>query len=587
MPVQTKQNIVDNLLTRSIVTARQVNDARIESINTGRTIESILIERNFVKPTDIQQAKAAQLGIPYIKLSDVKISSTVLTLVPEQLARRYLILPFDVDSSRHTISLAMKDPLDLQLIQFLEQKTGFRITPYFSTEAEIADSIQTQYTRTLTKEVTQAIKEVGSVIEGQEVLSDLNKASEIIREAPVAKIISTVLEYAIKGRASDVHVEPLEDRTRIRYRIDGILQERLSLDRKVHDSLVSRVKILSDLRIDEKRVPQDGRFTFKLNNEIVDLRVSTLPTVFGEKVVMRLLSKSTKAPSLQQLGLRGHALKVLESNITKPHGIILITGPTGSGKTTTLYSILTQINDPKVNIVTLEDPVEYQMPGVNQVQTNPAAGLTFASGIRSFLRQDPNIIMVGEVRDSETAELAIQASLTGHLVFSTLHTNSAAGALPRLLDMKAETFLLASSMLAVVAQRVLRKICPNCSEAFQPDPVVFESIKRLLGNLIKCEGISCTLNYEGAPDHQVHQINLYKGKGCDHCGHTGYQGRIGIYEVLNVDEKIAKLILEKASADQIEQLATAEGMITMLQDGYLKVLEGVTTFEEVMRVAQE
>ena len=387
------------------------------------------------------------------------------------------------------------------------------------------------------------------------------------------EIVKKVLEYAIKFRATDVHIEPLENITRIRYRIDGILEERLRLDRQYHSALVSRIKILGGMKIDEKRMPQDGRFAFKSDLGEVDLRISSLPTAHGEKIVMRLLPKSQKIPTLQELGLRGKALKNLEEAVLIPHGIILITGPTGSGKTTTLYSLISKINTPKVNIVTLEDPIEYQMHGVNQVQINPQAGLTFASGLRSFLRQDPNIIMVGEIRDEETAELAIQASLTGHLVFSTLHTNSAAGALPRLIDMKAEPFLLASSMTAIVAQRVLRKICENCKEAYVPDPTVVADLKAILGDYYQSL-------VKGA------EFSLSKGKGCDQCGQSGYFGRVAIFEVLPVSSNVAKMIMQRLDAATIEKQAVTEGMLLMKQDGYIKVLEGLTTIEEVLRVAQ-
>jgi len=412
---------------------------------------------------------------------------------------------------------------------------------------------------------------------------------EVIKEAPVAKIVSTLLEYAIKARASDVHIEPQEDRTRVRYRIDGILQERVVLPRKVHEALVSRIKILSNLKIDEKRIPQDGRFTFKLKDNVVDLRIASLPTVNGEKIVMRLLPKASQAPTLDDLGMRGFSLKIFEENIIKPHGIILITGPTGSGKTTTLFATLSKISNPKVNVVTLEDPVEYNIPGVNQVQINPQAGLTFASGLRSFLRQDPNIIMVGEIRDGETTGLAIQASLTGHLVFSTLHTNSSAGALPRLLDMGAETFLLASTMNCVVAQRVVRNICLDCKQEFTPPPQMVEDIKGNLGNLLTDKHLK--LSDKEEKDLKSLQgkskLKLYKGKGCDKCGDSGYKGRVAIFEVMPITDKIGRLILERSPAGKIEEQAVEDGMIKLLQDGFLKAVEGITTVEEILRVARE
>ncbi|MDZ7587485.1 MAG: GspE/PulE family protein, partial [Patescibacteria group bacterium] len=349
----------------------------------------------------------------------------------------------------------------------------------------------------------------------------------------------------------DVHIEPLEEKTRVRYRIDGILYEKLILPRSVHDSVISRIKILSHMKIDEKRIPQDGRFTFNVGDDEVDLRVSSLPSVHGEKIVMRLLSKALHVPELPELGLRGRALTNLQSAIRVPHGIVLVTGPTGSGKTTTLYSLLTMINTPRVNIMTLEDPVEYQIAGITQVQTNPQAGLTFSSGLRSFLRQDPNIIMVGEIRDKETAELAIQASLTGHLVFSTLHTNSAAGALPRLLDMEMEPFLLASSMTCVVGQRVCRKICEICRETYEPIESVAADVKKVLGPLMESFLTS----------RKMTKIQFFRGKKCAECNGTGYSGRIGIFEVLPVTEKIGRLILEHSPSSVIETEAKLNGMI--------------------------
>lgn len=379
------------------------------------------------------------------------------------------------------------------------------------------------------------------------------------------------MEFAVKARASDIHIEPEEKATRVRYRIDGILQEKLTTPRELHEALVSRIKILSGMKIDEKRIPQDGRFNFKADNQEVDLRVSSLPVAWGEKIVMRLLKKTGGIPELQELGLRGRALKHLQDAILRPHGIIIICGPTGSGKTTTLYSIIQKINTSKVNIVTLEDPIEYKIVGVNQVQINPAAGLTFASGLRSFLRQDPNIILVGEIRDEETADLAIQASLTGHLVFATLHTNDAAGALPRLLDMKVEPYLLSSSMTAIVAQRVVRKIDETAKEGYVPDPKVVEDMKNVLGPLWP----------------KTENLQLYKGKPTPENNNSGYHGRVGIFEVLPVTEKVSRLILERSDAGAIEKLAREEGMISLKQDGYMKVIEGITTLEEVLRVAQD
>ncbi len=575
------KTVEDILFEEGKLTADKLSLVKLEAVNSGRPVEDIIAEHNFVSNDDLAAARAKVLGIPFVSLRSKPIPADTLVLIPEPVARRYILIPFEYDKSTNTLSVAMYDPLDLQVIEFIEKKSKAKIKPYIATLTDIKDTIDEQYAQSLTTEVTAALKEAGGVVEAKEEITDLTKVEEVIREAPVAKIISTLLEFAIKGRASDIHIEPLEDKTRIRYRIDGVLQERLVVPKKVHDALISRVKILSGLKIDERRLPQDGRFTFKIGSSVVDLRISTLPTVHGEKIVMRLLPKTTNAPTFGELGLRGTALKTLEENILKPYGIVLVTGPTGSGKTTTLFSVLSKINSLRVNIVTIEDPVEYQIPGVNQVQINPAAGLTFASGLRSFLRQDPNIIMVGEIRDSETAGLAIQASLTGHLVFSTLHTNNAAGALPRLLDMAVETFLLASSMSAVLAQRVVRKICTNCKETYDPPPQFIEDVKGVLGKLL-AEDLQ-KMHLPG----DANKFKLYRGKGCDVCANSGYFGRIGIFEVLGVSEKIGRLILERSPANEIEKQAIDEGMITIIQDGYLKSIEGITTVEEVLRVSSE
>ncbi|OGM76545.1 hypothetical protein A2394_02850 [Candidatus Woesebacteria bacterium RIFOXYB1_FULL_42_36] len=515
------------------------------------------------------QAKAQLYNVPYVDLSTIPVAPAALSILPAQVAERFKVFPVGIDRKDKSLILAMSDPLDLSTIEFIEQKTGYHVKPRAALLSQITDFIQNRYASTLTQEVSAALKEVEPE---KDRLAALGVTSGgFIREEKVAQIVSQILDFAIKSRASDVHIEPQEKVTRVRYRIDGILQEKLSIPRELQDSLISRIKILSGMKIDEKRIPQDGRFNFKGSEEEVDLRISSLPTTWGEKIVMRLLKKSGGVPDLPELGLRGRGLRSLQDAILRPHGIILICGPTGSGKTTTLYSVLSKLNTPKVNIVTLEDPVEYKIPGVNQVQINPPVGLTFASGLRAFLRQDPNIILVGEIRDRETADLAVQASLTGHLVFSTLHTNDASGALPRLLDMAAEPYLLASSITCIVAQRVVRQIHGACKEAYAPDAKVLAGIKTELGSLWQPQG----------------DVKFYKGKGDTDCGNSGYYGRIGIFEVIPASERIGKLILERASATQIEKMAREEGMITLKQDGYLKVTEGITTVEEVLRVAQE
>ena len=559
------------LLEDKAITAEQLNLVRLEHINTGKPIDKILLEKGMATDLQVAKAKAKQVGTAFVDLAGKKIPVDVLQLVPESVASRYILIPFARDPESNTLSLAMSDPLDLQVIDFVEKKCQLKVVPYLAATEQIKVAIKTFYAQNLGTEVTQALEETPELKEKITTPETL----VISTDQGVAKIVSALLEFAIKSRASDIHVEPLEDKTRVRYRIDGILYEKLTLPIKIHDSVVARVKILSELKIDEKRLPQDGRFNFKVGNEEVDLRVSTLPTVYGEKVVIRLLKKSGRVPTLIELGLRGTALRNLEVAMLRPLGSIIVCGPTGSGKTTTLYAVLSKINSSKINIVTLEDPVEYQIAGINQVQINPAAGLTFASGLRSFLRQDPNVILVGEVRDEETTDLAIQAALTGHLVFSTLHTNNAAGALPRLLDLRAEPFLIASSINALVGQRICRKICTHCKESYEPPEEIVADIKKILGKY---------LDSEKYPDGK---IVLYRGHGCDECGQTGYIGRMGIFEVMAVSEKIGGMVLERANAAVIEAEARNAGMVTMKQDGYLKALEGITTLEEVLRVAQE
>lgn len=563
------QKILPLLVSRGVISDKVASEVKLSSINTGKSVVDILLGKHLVSEDDLLSARAEVYNLPYISLVGLGISPELLALIPESVARKYKLVPFEIAKESGKLKVAMKDPLDLPLIEFLEQKSGKSIIPYLAKESEIMDKIEEEYSAGLTIEVSEALKETG---EGVVKTIDASKIGEIIKEAPIAKIVSTILEYAIRSRASDIHIEPQETRTRVRYRIDGVLHEKLALPRSVHDAVVSRIKILSDMKIDERRMPQDGRFNFKIGNEEVDLRVSSLPTVHGEKIVMRLLKKTGGIPDLPDLGLTGPSLKNLEVAVTRPHGIILVTGPTGSGKTTTLYSLLSRLNTAKVNIVTLEDPVEYEIVGLSQVQVNPQAGLTFASGLRSFLRQDPNIILVGEIRDQETTTLAVQAALTGHLVFSTLHTNNASTAIPRLLDLGAEPFLIVSVLNAVQAQRITRKICTVCKEDYTPLPEVITDIKNVLGPLLPAD--------QG-------EIKLYRGRGCKECSNTGYLGRTGIFEVIPVSFAISKLIMERATAETIEQQARKEGMITLKQDGYLKVLKGITTIEEILRVAQE
>lgn len=568
------QDIVSNLVAAHKLSEEQAEKLRTEALNSGISIEELLQTKHAVSADDYSRAKAESLGIPFVTIAGRAITPDVVNFIPEPVARRYTLVPFQIEPQEGgALSVAMLDPLDFQVIEFLEKKSGRPIKPFMGVADDIKAAIDELYTQSLGADVTAALEESAPTVKTYEA----GHLGEVIREAPIAQIVSAVLEQAIRIRASDVHIEPQIGETRVRYRVDGILQERLMLPRRLQDAVVSRIKILADLKIDEKRIPQDGRFNFKMGESEVDLRVSTLPTVHGEKVVMRLLKKSGGIPTLGDLGLRGLALKHLETAIRRPHGIILVTGPTGSGKTTTLYSVLAILNNAKVNIMTLEDPVEYEITGVNQVQINPAAGLTFATGLRSFLRQDPNIILVGEIRDGETTELAIQAALTGHLVFSTLHTNNASGAIPRLIDLGAEPFLVASALNAVVGQRIARRLCPTCKEEYVPDEAVLADMEKVVGSLWPKDK----------------PMRLYKGKGtvagatCETCGGSGYVGRLGVFEVFPVTDAISKLTLTRAPMKDIENQAITDGMITMKQDGYLKALEAVTTIEEVLRVAQD
>lgn len=573
MPALDK-DILSLLVSEGKMTQEIATKISTESLATGERIEDLLVKRRVVTEMDIAKARAKSLGIPFVSLTGRAISPDVITHIPEPVARRYILVPFQYAEDKKELSVAMVDPLDFQVIEFLEKKSEQRIIPYLAVETEIRETIEGLYQQNLGADVTAALRETATT---QVKTYEAGHLGEVIREAPIAQIVSAILEQSMRIRSSDIHIEPQVGDTRVRFRVDGILQERLSLPRRLHEAVVSRIKILSDMKIDEKRVPQDGRFNFKMGESEVDLRVSTLPTVHGEKIVMRLLQKSGGIPTLNELGLRGLALKNLEDSIRRPHGVILVTGPTGSGKTTTLYSVLSRINNAKVNIMTLEDPVEYEIQGINQVQINPAAGLTFATGLRSFLRQDPNVILVGEIRDSETAELAIQAALTGHLVFSTLHTNNAAGAIPRLIDLGAEPFLVSSALNAVAAQRIARKVCPECKEQFTPQEGVISEIHNVLGPLIAA----------------TQTITLWKGKGfvgdkpCPTCGGSGYFGRVGIFELFPISDKVSHLVLSRASVNEIEKQVVSEGMITMKQDGFLKAIEGITTLEEVLRVAQD
>ena len=568
------------LVEKKFLSADVLNKAKSESLTAHRNLFDYLTTEKILTEEDLTKARGQFFNLPYVDLRSVTIKKEVLDSVSKDSISHYKFVPFE--RTGDILKVAVTDPTNLgalEALEFLSQKNHQKIEIYITSYQSFLSV--SRKSGNLTKEVTQALKEVEKKeqeFEFNKKIAKVEKPVEqkITDEAPISKIVDVVLRHAIEGRASDIHVEPTEDDLRVRYRIDGVLHSSLILPKTVHAAIVSRIKILSNLKIDEQRLPQDGRFHINLDGKPIDFRVSTFPTVIGEKVVLRILDKSTGAPTLDQLGIFGKSLEIVMEAIKKPHGMFLVTGPTGSGKSTTLYSILSMLNQPGVNIVTLEDPVEYFMDGVNQAQIRPEIGLTFASGLRSILRQDPNVIMVGEVRDRETAELAVNSALTGHLVFSTLHTNSAMGAIPRLIDMGIEPFLLTASLNLLMAQRLVRKNCDKCQTQTKPT----EAIQKIIDEEI------ATIKPEELKGLDTKKV--FVGKGCPVCGNTGYKGRIGIYEVINISKKIQDLINDRTPAVKLQDFAVKEeGMILMRQDGVLKALRGLTTVEEVVRVTKD
>ena len=549
-----------------------------EALTLADLTQAILNEK-IIDEEDLTRAKAEFYNLPYSDLRKQQVPTSVLAMIPKESMNFYNMVPFSLEGS--DLKVAISDPTNLQALQaleFLGQKSSVSIQLFLASSTSLDTAMGRK--ANLRSVVGEALKDIqikeSDDIKPKEAAIEPTKGS-VIEDAPIIKIVDVILSNAIEGNASDIHIEPSETDVRVRYRIDGILHTSLMLPKNVHPAIISRIKILSNLKIDEQRIPQDGRFHVDMAGRSIDMRVSILPLIYGEKIVMRILDKSGSVPTLEQLGLRGTNLKWTMEGVKKTHGIFLITGPTGSGKSTTLYSILSILNTTSVNIVTLEDPVEYFIEGVNQSQVNPEVGLTFASGLRSILRQDPNIVMVGEIRDKETAELAVHAALTGHLVFSTLHTNNSIGAMPRMIDMGIEPFLLVASINVVLAQRLVRKICSDCKVEEEIPAGITEEIKKNL--------IGVPEEYIEGFDPKV--LKVYKGNGCEKCEHTGYRGRFGIFEVLPVTNEMQDLVLSKASASKVYEVGIKIGMITMKQDGFVKVLRGETTIDEVMRVTTE
>lgn len=556
LPIETLKKII---VGSGFVQEKDFDDAAKTAVELDKQVTDVLIFRGLINEETIAKLTSEHFGVSYTNIARINIPQEILSLIPEKMARVYRIVPFEKDGGK--IKLAMEDPENFEALEFAKRHTGLEVVPYYSDKENLTRALG-QYKKGIKEDFQKIISENLKKATKEE---DLAKAAE---EVPIVRILDSILSYAISEKASDVHIETQEDEVVVRFRIDGILRDIVKLSRGVEAALVARIKILSNLKIDEHRVPQDGRHKFSMEDQIVSLRISIIPGFYGENVVMRLLREGNRPQSLEELGLTGRGLEILRENITKPHGMILVTGPTGSGKTTTLYSVLNILNTIEVKICTIEDPIEYAMARVTQIQVNPKTGVEFSAGLRALMRHDPDIIMVGEIRDQETAEIAIHSALTGHLVLSTLHTNTAAGAIPRFIDMGVEDFLLASTLNVVMAQRLLRKICNNCITKYSPPDIVIKKLSKDLG-----------VSLEGQ--------KFYKGQGCDECNHKGYRGRIGIYEVMNVTEKLRNLITQRATSEILQKEAVNEGMITMLQDGLDKVSSGLTTIEEVIRVVRE
>lgn len=567
-----QNDLVRKLIEKNLLDQNVFDQIKVKSITSGKSLEDLLISEDIVSAQDLYQAKSEIYNIPFIKIAELRIPVEILNIFSKEVAKKNEAIAFE--ESADSVKVAMVDPLDLQKTRFLTTIIGKKVEPYFTDPISIRTVIDTRYGAQIGTEVDEALEDVADIVD---VSTGTDFTTEDITSAPVARIVNMILEYAVKHKASDVHIEPRESGIIVRYRMSGVLYEKLTFPKKLEKPVVARIKILSNLKIDEHRVPQDGRFQIKMDEYLVDVRVSIMPSVYGEKVVLRLLERGRNVIGFEQTGLRGQARADFLQGLKKTQGIILITGPTGSGKTVTLASALRILNKTEVNIVTLEDPVEIRIEGVTQIQVNNDIGLTFANGLRAVLRQDPDIVMVGEIRDQETAKLAVQASLTGHLVLATLHTNNAAGAIPRLEDMGIEPFLLASTVNVVGAQRLTRKICEDCKESYDASPEETEVIAKVLKDI---KGF----DFEQLIKQNNGKLSLFRGKGCTKCGDSGYQGRIGIFEVFNVDDDVVKLISSTATAQKIQKMAISKGMITMVQDGFFKVLEGITTTEEVLRV---
>lgn len=565
------------LKDHSKINSEELKKYNAEAKKLNKNLEQFLFDKGIIDEMEFYNKAAEKIKIPFITLKGMEIKKEVLNSIPPPLAQTHQVVAFE--KNKQEIKLAMTDPMDIQTIEFLHRKTGLNPKVYLAAPSDIKEILH-QYHADLENEFS--IKQLSESDQTSE--KELKKAAE---ELPIINIVNSVLEHAVYEGASDIHIEPTEKEVIVRYRVDGMLQPVMNLPKTVKNGIIARLKVLANLKIDEHMKPQDGRFKIQLQDEKLSFRVSVIPVYDGEKVVMRILHEGQKPLTLDQLGFSPKARKLVEEAIAKPHGMILVTGPTGSGKTTTLYSLLGILNQPDVNISTIEDPIEYHVTGVNQSQINPQVGFTFASGLRAFLRQDPDIIMVGEIRDAETAEIAVHAAMTGHLVLSTLHTNDAPTTLPRLLDMGIPPFLVSFTANIIVAQRLVRKICEHCKKEYHLEKMEIDQLEKITDiKKIKTLFESQNIKFE-EKEKNLTSLTFYRGEGCHRCNNSGYKGRMGIYEVLDINKDISKKINERATADVIKEYARANGMITIMEDGIIKAKQGITTIEEVLRVSRD
>ena len=586
--------IEDALIKGGMISAEKLAQAKTDAEKAKEPLIGFMIKNKIVTDEQLVKANSIITKVPYVNLTSAKVDSKLLTLLPRDLAERYMAVPLGETNNR--LGIAMLDADNVQAVDFLSNRIGRPLKVYVASEAGIKH-VMKQYETSLNSDITSAFgtDQGRSSEEAQPVAAakkgGKNEIATIVADSPISKALTAILEYAARNRASDIHIEPLEKELKIRCRIDGVLREIMRLPKSIEPALISRIKIMSNLKIDEHRTPQDGNFTVLVDGNSIDLRIAIAPIVWGEQVVIRLLDKSGTSLKLEDMGYAGRALRLIRKGLERPNGMILTSGPTGSGKSTSMYALIQEIKADGVNIVTLEDPVEYKMEGINQIQVNAEVGLTFATGLRSILRQDPDVIMVGEIRDKETAQLAVEAALTGHLVFATLHTNSAAGILPRLLEMGIEPFLIASTVHTVIGQRLVRKIDDIGKLKYQSTAPETAAVQATLGKILPRKpedvaAVSQDLGYKNLPLSGQSAYTLYKGTSTpDTPG--GYKGRVGLYEVFEITDLIQKLILKKATSAEIEIAAQSQGMINMRQDGYLKALDGRTTIEEINRVAAE